>query len=146
MYVPQRPPVQDDTPSDMVRWTAGLSSQSQREKSLGPSLDPIEVGECLFISPERWETPWNQLSGGEVQRISLAMSFSRRPDLLLLDEPTSALDTEATMATEELLLSSQSLAVIVTHNDQQEERLQSKVLEIFRGGSWVVRDARKWIQ
>ena len=37
------------------------------------------------IEEELWDKEWNQLSGGEIQRISLSIALSCKPDLLLLD-------------------------------------------------------------
>jgi putative ABC transport system ATP-binding protein len=65
------------------------------------------------------------LSGGEKQRVAIAMALSKRPSLIFADEPTSALDTENAAAVGQLLrahAATVGAAVLcVTHDD----RLQS---------------------
>lgn len=62
------------------------------------------------------------LSGGEKQRVAIAMSLAKRPSLIFADEPTSALDTENAAAVARLLNSyatAVGAAVLcVTHDDR----------------------------
>ena len=62
----------------------------------------------------------SQLSGGELQRVSIARAICKNPKLLLCDEPTAALDSETGKSVLTML---QSMAekygnavVLVTHN------------------------------
>lgn len=48
---------------------------------LGPFLSIDSWG----IRPHLWHKKWNTLSGGEMQRISIAIGCSFRPEILLLD-------------------------------------------------------------
>lgn len=58
------------------------------------------------------------LSGGERQRISLARTFLRRADLLLLDEPTSALDLQsAERIKHEILKLKKDTAIVIAAHD-----------------------------
>ena len=65
------------------------------------------------------------LSGGEVQRVLVAMALVQETDVILMDEPCSALDPIATGHIEELLLELKSTCslIIVTHNMQQASRI-----------------------
>ena len=62
----------------------------------------------------------SQLSGGELQRVSIARAICKNPKLLLCDEPTAALDSETG---KKVLIMLQAMAkkygnavVLVTHN------------------------------
>ncbi|MGL5507167.1 MAG: ATP-binding cassette domain-containing protein [Paraclostridium sp.] len=58
----------------------------------------------------------NNFSGGEQQRISLARSFLKNSDVMLIDEATSSLDNKNSNQIEELILQRDNLtAIVVTH-------------------------------
>ena len=50
------------------------------------------------------DQPWGQLSGGEVQRIYVAMAIASRPDVLLLDESTTAVDLHVRSIMEKIII------------------------------------------
>ena len=72
-----------------------------------------------------------QLSGGEAQRVAIAVALSARPRVLLADEPTGELD-EATAATildvlDELRIKEGTALLTVTHNPQVAERADRRL-------------------
>lgn len=62
----------------------------------------------------------SELSGGELQRLSIARALCKNPDILLCDEPTGALDSETGRLVLELLTDMakkyKKTVIIVTHN------------------------------
>lgn len=73
----------------------------------------------------------SELSGGQLQRIIIAMALSIRPSLLLLDEPTTALDKQSKIAILDLIKKLQQLddfdMLFVTHDISTVEKLCDKI-------------------
>ncbi|MCB4770453.1 ABC transporter ATP-binding protein [Ancylobacter sp. Lp-2] len=79
----------------------------------------------------------NQLSGGEQQRVALARSLVRRPDLLLADEPFGALDALTRLKMQQLLFRlvgvQRPTIVLVTHDVDEALILADRVLVMDEG-------------
>ena len=73
----------------------------------------------------------SELSGGQLQRVIIAMALSIKPSLLLLDEPTTALDKESKIAILDLIKKLQQLddfdMLFVTHDISTVENLCDKI-------------------
>jgi ABC-2 type transport system ATP-binding protein len=81
-------------------------------------------------------TRFRRLSGGEQQRLSLAIALVGRPELVFLDEPTAGMDTEARHTTWRLIeeLRADGVSVLLTtHLLDEAERLADDVV-IMRSG------------
>jgi len=81
-------------------------------------------------------TPWRRLSGGEQQRVSLALALVGRPELVFLDEPSAGLDLHARLSMWELLeelRTSGVTVVLTTHTMEEAERLADHVVVIDEG-------------
>src|SRR3954470_13569834 len=81
-------------------------------------------------------TRFRRLSGGEQQRLALAVALVGRPELVFLDEPTAGMDTEARHTTWELIeeLRGDGVSVLLTtHLLDEAERLADDVV-IMRSG------------
>ena len=61
------------------------------------------------------------LSGGEIQRISLIRALIRRPDILFIDEGTSGLDEDNSTNIMETLLDYVKSVVMISHSNKIEK-------------------------
>lgn len=78
----------------------------------------------------------SQLSGGEIQRLSLARALVVNPEIILADEPTGNLDIKTSLEIMELLekVNKEGKTVImVTHNQDIVKKLNKRVIEIIDG-------------
>ena len=84
--------------------------------------NPMKPEEALKLVGlgERMDHFPSQLSGGEQQRVAIARSIAKRPDVLLCDEPTGALDVHTgAIVLEVIQRVNQELgttAAVITHN------------------------------
>lgn len=74
------------------------------------------------------QKPAGVLSGGERNRLNLALTLKQGGNLLLLDEPTNDLDTETLASLEEALLAFPGCAVVVSHDRWFLDRVATHIL------------------
>jgi ATPase subunit of ABC transporter with duplicated ATPase domains len=78
-----------------------------------------------------------ELSGGERNRLHLAMTLKTAGNLLLLDEPTNDLDVDTLRAVEEALYQFAGCAVVISHDRWFLDRVATHILA-FEGDAQVV--------
>ena len=80
--------------------------------------DPVALLERVGLS-HRAQAQWRTLSGGEQQRLSLALALVGRPEVVFLDEPTAGIDPSGRLLVRQLIadLRTAGLAVVVTTHD-----------------------------
>ena len=75
----------------------------------------------------------DQLSGGQVKRLALALVLLHEPDFLILDEPTNHLDVEMVEWLEKFLKQSSMTLLMVTHDRYFLDRVCNKIFELYQG-------------
>jgi ABC-2 type transport system ATP-binding protein len=81
-------------------------------------------------------TPWRRLSGGEQQRLALALAVVGRPWVAILDEPTAGVDPQGRLAIRSVIRELRAAGVCVlltTHDLDEAERLADRIVIIDRG-------------
>ncbi|MFV0290060.1 MAG: energy-dependent translational throttle protein EttA [Mangrovibacterium sp.] len=82
------------------------------------------------------EKKCSMLSGGERNRLHLAMALKEEGNVLLLDEPTNDIDVNTLRALEEGLLDFAGCAVVISHDRWFLDRIATHILA-FEGDSYV---------
>lgn len=108
--------------------TLGGVTRADRKKRAKDALIRVGLKEKLNKKP-------NQLSGGQMQRVSIARAIVNNPDIILADEPTGALDSETSITVMELLkeISETKLVIMVTHNSELAERYSDRIIRMLDG-------------
>lgn len=117
---------------------AGIDPDKSLWEVVSDGLDVIQVGEIEVPSRayvagfgfkgQDQSKPAGVLSGGERNRLNLALTLKQGGNLLLLDEPTNDLDTETLASLEEALLAFSGCAVITSHDRWFLDRIATHIL------------------
>ncbi|MHA4820049.1 energy-dependent translational throttle protein EttA [Streptomyces aculeolatus] len=109
-------------------------------------LDYINVGQVempsrAYVSAFGFKGPDQQkpagvLSGGERNRLNLALTLKQGGNLLLLDEPTNDLDVETLSSLENALLEFPGCAVVITHDRWFLDRIATHILAYEGDSRW----------
>jgi ABC-2 type transport system ATP-binding protein len=100
--------------------------------------DPVPPEELLrsLGLDEVARTPFRRLSGGEQQRLSLALALVGRPDVVFLDEPTAGVDPQGRLAIRgqiAALRDSKVCVLLTTHELDEAERVADRIVIIDHG-------------
>jgi ATPase subunit of ABC transporter with duplicated ATPase domains len=80
-----------------------------------------------FKGPDQ-QKPAGVLSGGERNRLNLALTLKQGGNVLLLDEPTNDLDVETLQSLEDALLEFPGCAVVISHDRWFLDRVATHIL------------------
>lgn len=116
----------------------GIDPDKNVWQVVSDGLDYIQVGQVempsrAYVSAFGFKGPDQQkpsgvLSGGERNRLNLALTLKQGGNLLLLDEPTNDLDVETLSSLENALLEFPGCAVVITHDRWFLDRVATHIL------------------
>jgi ATP-binding cassette ChvD family protein len=124
----------------------GIDPQKTLWEVVSDGLDFIKVGQVempsrAYVSAFGFKGPDQQkragvLSGGERNRLNLALTLKLGGNLLLLDEPTNDLDVETLGSLENALLEFPGCAVVISHDRWFLDRVATHILAYEGDSQW----------
>ncbi len=111
----------------------GLSADDRRAVA-----DAMEMTDTAHLADELVDT----LSGGDLQRLTLAQALAQEPSVLLLDEPTSHLDLNHRLQVLDVVrgLADEGMAVLAVFHDLDMAARYSDRLAVVHGGALLPAD------
>lgn len=91
----------------------------------------------FLFSPEQLRQPVSALSGGERNRLTLAIALAKPTDVLVLDEPTNDLDMQTLDLLEEMLSEFDGTLILVSHDRAFLDAIVTSCLVPLGKGKWV---------
>lgn len=127
-FVPQLPPPLKMTVRDLFDFAATVSEGKSDEMAIVAKHLGLDLDRAL-------SQPFNRLSGGQKQKVLIAIALGRRTSLLILDEPAANLDPEARHLFFDLLAKKKDEAamLISSHRIDEVASLVTRVIELDKG-------------
>ena len=123
-----------DYSEDLLRTYGTVQEAFEREGGYQYQVAIKRVLQGLGFDPAQWDTPLEQLSGGQKTRVLLGRLLLEAPDLLILDEPTNHLDVSAVEWLENTLRRWAGALILVSHDRYFLDRVVNRVWELSPTG------------
>ena len=126
-FVPQIAPPLKMPVGELLRFCAGTA---------GIEVSAVEqvISRLELDLKELEKRPFVKLSGGQKQKILIAIAIARNPDLIIMDEPTANLDPRARQILFDLLSERGDLPVLISsHRLEEVAGLVNRIIELDRG-------------
>ena len=86
LYIPQRPSLLPGTPRAFLETVQTFGSRQRSSDKQATHENPIDIAHSWGLPNDAWDRAWSTLSGGEAQRISLAIGIGiPGAEIVLLD-------------------------------------------------------------
>lgn len=118
---------------EMALTLSGVGREERKRRAL-QALKDVGLEDKVNKRP-------NELSGGQMQRVSIARALVNNPDIILADEPTGALDSATSVQIMDILkeISKEKLVIMVTHNPELAQQYATRIVRLNDGA--VVSDS-----
>ena len=91
----------------------------------------------FLFGPEQLRQPVSALSGGERNRVALAVALAQPANVLVLDEPTNDLDMDTLDALEDMLAGYDGTVILVSHDRAFLDGVATQVIGPIGNGRWA---------
>ena len=112
---------------EMALTLSGIPAKERKERAL-KALEEVGLKDQAHKKP-------NQLSGGQMQRVSIARALINNPNIILADEPTGALDSNTSIQIMDILkdIAKDRLVIMVTHNPELADQYATRIIRLSDG-------------
>lgn len=104
----------------------------------GKKVNATDLIEQVGLT-SRAKSTWRRLSGGEQQRLSLALALAAQPEILFLDEPTSGVDIDGRDTIRTIIheAAQQGTTVVLASHDMAEAQRVATHVVLFQHGKVI---------
>lgn len=132
VMVPQNPYLLKKSVYDNIAFGLKLRGEKENiQQRVSEALSLVGL-ENSFL-----QRKWNQLSGGEAQRVAIAARLILKPDVLILDEPTTGVDTNSAQLIKEAILNAKqkynTTILVASHDHNWLNHICDTSIALFQG-------------
>ncbi len=122
---------------DATLWDTLTPSGGDQVMVRGRPRHVASYAQEFLFSPAQLRQPTSALSGGERNRLALAVAIAQPANLLVLDEPTNDLDMDTLEALEALLEEYEGTVLVVSHDRAFLDGVATQVVGPVGKGRWA---------